>query len=84
LNVRIKTPREVRKAISIFGACVILHNLLLHKPNTPEQWYEQCEEDIGVECGVDRLYGADLCVEGEGRREQVKHSLIELFNAAPF
>jgi len=84
LNVRIKKPRDVRKAISIFGACVILHNLLLHKPNTPEQWYEQCEEDIGVECGVDRLYGADLCVEGERRCEQVKHSLIELFNAAPF
>jgi hypothetical protein len=56
----------------------------LHEPNIPEQWYKQCEENIGVEGGVDHLYGADLCVEGEGRREQVKHSLIELFHAAPF
>ncbi len=64
-------------------ACIILHNLLLSEPDIPEDLNEQCEEDIGIEVHGDILYGREVCSDDENRREQVKHSLIEFFNAAP-
>ena len=49
----------------------------------PEEWYEVCEEDMGNDVESDILYRGDRCAGDEDRREQVKHTLIELFNAAP-
>ena len=83
LNVRIKKPRDVKKVVQIFTACIILHNLLLSESDIPEEWYEVCEEDMGNDVESDILYGGDRCAGDEDRREQVKHTLIELFNAAP-
>jgi len=83
LNVRIKKPCDVKKVVHIFTACIILHNLLLSKPDSPEEWYEVCEEDMEMDVESDVLYGGDKCVSDEDRREQVKHTLIGLFNGAP-
>jgi hypothetical protein len=73
----------VKKLVHIFTACIILHNLLLPEPDIPDEWYKVCAEDIGKEFESDILYGDDRCAGDEDRREQVKHTLIELFNAAP-
>jgi hypothetical protein len=44
------------------------------------------ESNLSIEMGssIDALYGRGVSVYEENRKEQVKHSLIELFNAAPF
>ncbi len=73
----------MKKVVQIFTACIILPNLLLSELVIPEEWYEVCEEDMGNDVESDILYGGDRCVGDEDRREQVKHTLIELFNAAP-
>jgi hypothetical protein len=70
--------------MQIFITCIIQHNLLLAEPDIPEEWYELCEEDIGIDLDADGLYGRDVSINEENRREKVKHSLLELFNAAPF
>ncbi len=75
LKIRIQKARDVKQAVHIFTVCIILLNLLLSEPDIPEQWYEQCEEDIGVEVDRDALHGRDLCLDDENRREQVKHTL---------
>jgi hypothetical protein len=54
------------------------------EPNIPEEWYKACKEDIVVDLDADVLHGRDVSIDEENRREQVKHTLIELFNAAPF
>ena len=81
--MRIKKPHDVKKVVQIFTACIILPNLLLSELVIPEEWYEVCEEDMGNDVESDILYGGDRCAGDEDRREQVKHTLIELFNAAP-
>jgi hypothetical protein len=83
LNVQIKKTCDMKKVVHIFTACIILHNLLLSEPDIPEEWYEVCEEDMGKDVESDILYGGDRCAGDEDRREQVKHTLNELFNAAP-
>jgi len=55
----------------------------MSESDIPEEWYEVCEEDMGNDVESDVLYGYDRCAGDEDRREQVKHTLIELFNAAP-
>jgi hypothetical protein len=83
LNVKLKKARDVKKVVKIFTACVVLHNLLLSEPDIPDEWYKACEEDIGLDVEADILYGRDVCGDDEDRREHVKHTCIELFNAAP-
>ena len=83
LNVKIKKAHDVKQVVKIFTACIILHNLLLSEPDIPDEWYEVCEEDIGLDLESDILYGRDVCGDDEDRREHVKHTCIELFNAAP-
>jgi hypothetical protein len=83
LDVKIKKTCYVKKVVKIFTACVILHNLLLSEPDIPDEWFEACEEDIGLDVETDILYGRDVCGDDEDRREHVKHTCIELFNAAP-
>ncbi len=83
MNVKIKKAQDVKNVFQIFTVCIILHNLLLAEPDIPEEWCKACEEDIGVDLDADVLYGRDISMNEENRREQVKHSLIELFNVAP-
>jgi hypothetical protein len=79
LNVRIKKPRDVKKVVQIFTACIILHNLLLSESDIPEEWYEVCEEDMGNDVESDILYGGDRCAGDEDRRgnsDAISSSLI--------
>ena len=73
----------MKKVVQIFTACIILPNLLLSELVIPEEWYEGCEEDMRNDAESDILYGGERCAGDEDRREHVKHTLIELFNAAP-
>ena len=78
LNVRIKKGTWHKTCGEYFyGLYYITQSTLIWA-----RYSEQCEEDIGLEVDGDTLYGREVCLD-ENRREQVKHSLIELLNAAP-
>jgi hypothetical protein len=56
--------------VNIFTVCIILHNLPLSEPDILEEWYEQCEEDIGIEVEGDYLYGREVCLDDENRKSR--------------
>jgi hypothetical protein len=56
LNVKLKKACDVKKVVKIFTTCIILHNLLLSEPDIPDEWYESCKEDIGLDVETDILY----------------------------
>ncbi len=70
LNVRIWKAYDVKHVVNIFTVCIILHNLPLSEPDILEEWYEQCEEDIGIEVEGDYLYGREVCLDDENRKSR--------------
>jgi hypothetical protein len=49
----------------------------MSEPDIPEEWYEICEEGIGIEVESDILYGGNRCAADDDRREHVKHACIK-------
>ena len=79
INIKVKGPKEIKKVMDLFGAAVVLHNLLLDCNDTiPSNWYFETKQEHYWTRDYQGIQ--DLDTNGDpnfDRRDAVFNSMLE-------